>query len=1242
MTIVVLKPRETVFFQNEQRSRFSPNAVDNGIDAFGRPGIITFSADATALIDGGVTLHNLMGGSIQALRLVDDRAVVDNGSYTLENDGAVNPVSQLAVVLIDLNDSITNYQVTINGTNAADAGISDVLTYTSGGEVQFTANGPYKTVTSIDGGIVTGAFSGDTLRVLPRIGTSAHDHIMRAHDPFFLQAAVERDPNSGFSDNKGAFVEADVTTDEEVRVSLPDLPAEVVEVISVSVIYNTKNIGTPLGGGIDFILRHTGTNFIIGNDSAASTDTGSSQTSSTITLPIAPGTGAGWTVAQANSLELGAIFRGEDPTIAKQLMRIKCEIAVETLPTGTTAPIVTDAVIEALSGDPFDEGAADDNKFVKDYGANASRLELSFPSLPVEAVGVNSVKGFWRAAQINDGHPNGATPSTEHCALGGTSGSAVDSPQPRGGSGLHYGEGPLEQGNLGGWRPGMLSSGGGSLQQFGDEGGNRVLNGPGNPTDGCGPSSSFRSGRNLVWGVYSNHTETLTGIPTAGTPWTVSAFNGIEMSFEQGGRDDQNRWSKVYVDPEWLRNPTGDVFFHLVVRDDLATPNDLAFMSSQHPDNKQLGCNFAGIDEVTAVNSILGTVRGWKQLSALKGWKIKIQVLGTQYDDPSLIEHVNTTPADKTALWTQHPVELRPWTREEVNSAVLIFEAQGENAYFPKFVSNMGLSVDADFVPAKLDTARRLGSEVLLFQGQPVPMLELRTPFVLGDSKLVQDVSVTHDAVPSVVKTLGLEKWERALFRLLEKELDPNTDTWKMRLYDLRDLLLTFFASFQAVTKGRSFDGMSLITPGANLQFVRPTNDYQPDPFADLVQELQSNEPAINEDGILITNQGINRVINSAFSEGATDVFDGWTPIGLPATGASIVENPKTIYDEETGIIRSVQMTGADTPADIYLERDVILPTGESLAPEGGRHQLTVTHEDVTGDPLSVWLRGKPVGFAQENFDPRDDTWIAANPTWFTLPVRSTPTRDRIIAPFATLHDQTQTAGFRANWTFALRLGVRTSANQVNRLYDANTEGGTILGGDELMFLRTRIVSRTGPVVRDAAKCFVSNVSTTPVYPLQRGTGFCVIETLWDTAELPNAAGIKRYIFGMTITGTTFEELYYDSDNEEFVYKRTIASVVFTATKKHRGIAKGVPIRIAWRWISLEGDLGESPFSTQIFINDERGTDGAATSSPPQPSSVPLYIGSFNGTNGQMLDGRIRRMRITQQNLTLDRIKKLR
>lgn len=1247
-TLVYLKPRSTVVFENGQKSRFAPDEVSQGIIGAGTDGVLTFSADATTLEDADITRHNLAGGAHWALRVLDDVAVVDNGSYTLTNDGVVSSTGAnaafLAVVLIDPDDSITNYVVTINGTDETDSPVSDMITFPGTSKVQFTTN-RYKTVTSISGGVITGANAGDSLRVVPRIADNAYSILTRAHDPYHSNNERLDDAQGGNND-KGAYLQCISTSDREVRVSFPPLPPEVVEVIRIRIIWNTKNLAATTNG-IQCFVRVNGTNYVQSTDTTTSTDTGISHSSGTITLSVSPDTSAAWTLAEINTLELGVVFKGDSPTVTKQAMSIRYEMDVHTVAQGVPASI-TDPKERALAAinsvSLFDESANNDSAYCAHDGQQNERIGFKYQDLPAEALSVTSVKGFWRGTYFNPGHPNGVTENTDHCALGGTSGAAVASVQPRGGDGSHYGRGPLEQSNLGGIRFAM-SSLGGSIEYLNDnigaETNGRILIGPGNPSDGCGFGSGAASGQNDPWGTYHSRSKVFTATPTIGNPWTVARFNTVETFFEIGGREDKMRYSKVYVEPEWTRSPTGEVYFHLAVDDDPASPDDTKYMSSQHPNNKRFGVDFAGIEEVTAVNGLTGFIRGWKQVGATKGWKAKLNINGTDYEHPDGEQH-NTSPETKSFTWLVSPATGDPFTRDEVNSAVLIWEAQGENDYYPKFVSLMGLQANIDPIPAKIDTARRLGSEVLLFQGKPVPYLQVRVPFVLGDAKLMREIAVSHDAIPKVEQTLGFERWERSLLRIEEKAIDHDTDTFIFLLRDLRDVLRLLEFSGQAVTKGRSFDGMSIITPGVNPSFVRGTNDYQPDPFADIIQELKANEPPTNLEGILIQNRGTNRIINSAFSQGATDVFDNYTKVGLPAAGASIVEDPTTIYDDEAGVLRSVLFTGATTPADIYLEQDAILPTGDALTPEGGRHTLTITHEDIDGQPLSMWLRGKPVGFSENNFNPGDDSWATGNPTWFTLPVRSTPTRDRIYAPFATLHDVAQTAGFRDNLTVGVRFGVRTSANQRNRVYDLQIEGGTIVSGEELAFPRSRILTKTGPVVRDEAELSIPNRAATPVYYTKRGTGFCIIETLWNSSELPQAVGIKRYVFGLPLTAGSSDALYYDADNEQFVFERILGGTSYKATFFYPQVSAGIPIRLAWRWISVEGDRDETPFSIQLYVDDVRGTDASPGQALSQPSLSNLYIGSFDGTNGQMLDGRIRRLKVSQEVLTLSRIKKLR
>ena len=769
MTVSVLLPRETAIFENEQKSRFAP---DNYVSAIpsgeGLDSTITLSPIADSVVDANVSIENNAGGAFGALPIIDDQSVVDNGAYTLDNDGVLTVASQLAVVLIDVNDSITNYAVTIVGLDAGGGALNEVLTFTSGGEVQFTA-GAFKSVTSITGGVITGTTTGDELRVVPRTENDAYAVVGRMHDALFANNDSRDDPNTGFNDSNGGLVTAEETTDEKALVDMATLPSEVNTIQQVRVRYVTKVLGAG-SNGIEYILKHSGVEYIIGTDTANVVDTGQGTDSGTLSFSLAPGTGLAWTPAQVNTLELGVRFLGDNPTIQKKWCRIRCEVDARFFPSGTTEPLAEDAILEAVnSASLFDEGVANDSKYIIEMDGQGIRREFSYPSLPSEAIGVLNVRCFWRSSHENEGHPNGVYENGSPCAIGGLDNAGTPSAQPRGGSGRHYGAGPIEQSNLGGNRF-SVDSPSGSFELFGDENG-RVL-WQGVPAGSCHPAgASFeQEGRNVGYGTILNFEQTLATTPGLNNPWTVTAFNGIETGFQVGGRGGERRhYHKLYVEPEWQRNPTGDTFLHLVLRDG----SDATFMRSQHSDDKQFACNFAGIDEVTEINSITGIVRGQTAVGATRGWTIKLEVNGTQFDAPGSPEYMNTTPQDQSAVWPEHPTELRPWTREEVNAAILIFEAKGENDFFPKDVFEMSLSVDFLGIPDKIDTARRLGSEVLLFQGQPVPILQLRTPFVLGDAKLVKDVSVTHDAVPSVVKTLGLEKVGARSLSLARKRTRP-------------------------------------------------------------------------------------------------------------------------------------------------------------------------------------------------------------------------------------------------------------------------------------------------------------------------------------------------------------------------------------------------------------------------------------------------------------------------------------
>ena len=575
----------------------------------------------------------------------------------------------------------------------------------------------------------------------------------------------------------------------------------------------------------------------------------------------------------------------------------------------------------------------------------------------------------------------------------------------------------------------------------------------------------------------------------------------------------------------------------------------------------------------------------------------------------------------------------------------MIFESLGENAFAEKTVSNIGLEVDLEPIPEKIDNARDIASRKLRLYRRPVPFFKVKLPLQFLDPGLLGDVQVLHRAIPRTADLIGFERYDRSLFRVFKESIDLNKGEVELTLLDLRDFLVTLWITGRTRVKGTSAEGMAVVTPGVLLDFIRATNDYFEDSFAGFIQEFSSDEYPGGQNGILIQNGSRNRIINSHFSEGATDVFTDWTKVGLPAAGASIDEDLIDLaFDQNFNGApdRSVKMTGADTPADIYLEQRVIdLPSGAIATPEGCGYALTIEHKDDSGEPLSYSVIADPDTFSNAAYDVRDNTWGGSTRKWFTLPIRSVRTRDVIPATFMNMNqvNDLPNDGFV---DVLIDVAVRTTANQVNHVYGVTLEGGTIESGDEKHYPTTRILAKTGPVIRDPLQFRIENRRSKPAYPAElRGTFFCEVLPLWDSARLPLASGVRRYVYGLVLDADNHDLLYYDSDDEEFVFARKLGGVEKKATKKLRGIQEGQLIRLATRWISSAGELGETPFSFTIFVDDVQGSTQSFAESPSLPTGSFLYLGSKDGTDGECFDGFIREWNIVQLAESLDRIKRL-
>ena len=171
---------------------------------------------------------------------------------------------------------------------------------------------------------------------------------------------------------------------------------------------------------------------------------------------------------------------------------------------------------------------------------------------------------------------------------------------------------------------------------------------------------------------------------------------------------------------------------------------------------------------------------------------------------------------------------------------------------------------------------------------------------------------------------------------------------------------------------------------------------------------------------------------------------------------------------------------------------------------------------------------------------------------------------------------------------------------------------------------------------------YIENIASRPVYPVTgRGTFGVRIEPLWDSPRLPRSASRRRYVYGMIMDSVNYDALWYDCDSEKFIFERKVNNISDTSEVWFPEAKDGQPIDLAVRWISTLGDLGLPSRSFSLFVNNVEGTTGSHLQTMSIPTKTILYLGSKNGTDGEMLNGWMRLLEIKQLALTQDAIGRL-
>lgn len=1143
-----------------------------------------------------------------------------NGTFDLE--GGANPTvpTTYAFTFIDTNASITAGDIDVSYMDDTDTPRVDNFDIIGAGLGPHYTSFPVKSITSVVGQNFVDHTAADLL-----IGGPAVPDTLDA--VIGTSAAEDGSPASSFdggNDGDASFVESVSTSDEKIYVGFPNISQfNPVTITSIAIQTYVKQFAG--GSGIDLLFR------IGDGDSdwnlqthtiATSTETGAVAQFFTSAITTNPKTGNPWTVQEIDDIQIGYIFRGDGGAIIKRVNFVRLDV-------NYTGGFVSDTVdgtdpdeqvnaYQALNKDPFTtpssaEDLANHVPFLP--GPSDLPYVVHFEDLPGEAVSVISTTTNVRHTYRNNGEKNGAGVNDIPCGQGVAQGGTEETGRQ---------DGPQEAGNIGG---ALLRHVLGTTII-----GPRFALGYGDPPAGCGTFNNF-VGSDLPWGTFED--KSFTSVLNSGSnPITVANINAMTAGYTA---DDPNRYyqlSRIYAEVEFRSNPVGGSFYHLVVDDDpVLSPDDTDYMQSKHPSNKKFGVDFAGIPEVLGVNSVKVIARaGVETTGSAQGWRIIWRDgIGNSGSDvvESIVNNVGFSNFEYER--TISPFTSEPWTRDECNRLVVIWEAIGENDFFEKRISGLIVEMDVDLIPDKIDSARNTGSRRLRLLRKPVPFLEVGLPPQFADVRILGDMTVNHNAIPRIAETLGFERWDKSLFRAFKKRIGHATDIVTITGLDMREFMSTLWVTGQTRTRGQSADGMAVLTPGVNLQFIRATNDYQVAPAGDLLQELNGDEPPTGLDGILIQNSATNLLSNSAFSEGAPNVFTEWDQlIGAGGAVAENLEAPLFEDDVAGNAPRSIELTTPTTPSDgTILQQETLIERGDSGSPLDVNYVVSVWHKDNDDTPLSVAVQVFDHGFATENFNWLDGDWASTGGVrWFDLPLRSVPTYDRCQGSLQNMHD---IPGSVDPVSFRIMIGNRDTTGNINTVYAAQVEGGTLQSKTAARYPTNFILTRNGPVVRDGMQFFINNEAQRPVYPANlRGTFAIEFVPLWDSADLPRYVGARRYVYGFVVDAFNEDSFYYDSDTESFVFLRKIAGVSKSVTLFYPQVTRGLPVQVATRWISELGDLGETPFSFSFFINDQASPSDAHVQAFPLPSSKPLYIGSRDGTDGEMIDAVVRKLEIKQ------------
>jgi hypothetical protein len=581
----------------------------------------------------------------------------------------------------------------------------------------------------------------------------------------------------------------------------------------------------------------------------------------------------------------------------------------------------------------------------------------------------------------------------------------------------------------------------------------------------------------------------------------------------------------------------------------------------------------------------------------------KIRIAGVAYNGVVYGNTAVTSWITQNDTWLTDPSTGLPWTTAGVNAITY----GGTTAQVGDVMDISQQYLQVDFVPSsvRLGAARDNGSRLMRLFRRAVGTVELRAPLRFADAELLDDLAVTHFAMPTTHDYgAGSKVWQRAILRKLSEEVDLGSMTVKMSCLVLRDFLCLFWDTMVSEQPPGFSDGVARVDCGAGRLFTRASKAWIENAATALqgtkqVVEVTTNQEKNTTDGELFEGASTNSQIQASFANALT----GWTSAGTGSNGSAIAaDTTDLLYDSATSG-NSIKFTAGNP---IHVADLQITGTATAAIAANSIVALSIDHKDDSGAALSVAIQR---GVDAKYFKNSDGTWQVAK-TWNTITASTTSARWAA--------NQIDVGAGATTLTVIVGIPTATGvAGQINHLYHVQLE--------VYRYPTSRIVTGAATVARVADLLTIENFHGKKVFINDRGYCSLTFTPEWNNTDLTGTP----YLFIAYYDAGNLYRLFYNSATAAFVFRVRVGAVNVSASFA-QVVTRGTPYELACRWVGADGEEDLAPYTISVFVNGVKGTDAVLAGIPISLPSAPLlYIGSDN-TGANSADGWIRHFVIGQ------------